>query len=150
MLLRTLARRPVAVQLRLAQMAAHITNGTTNGATASQGVGLSELPKSNVFTSNLPPDSQYPTPKDSHDAPRQKLGPRLVKGALYTYVRPEPREEPELLSVSPTAMKDIGLKNEEEKTEEFKALVAGNKMFWDEEKGGIYPWAQCYGGSLDR
>ena len=72
----------------------------------------------------------------------------MVKEALYTYVRPEESKEPELLAVSERAMRDIGLKPGEEKTEEFKQLVAGNKFFWDEKSGeGIYPWAQCYGGT---
>lgn len=70
----------------------------------------------------------------------------MVKGALFTYVRPEPAEEPELVGISEQAMIDIGLKEGEEKTEEFKNVVAGNKMFWEASKGGIYPWAQCYGG----
>ena len=72
----------------------------------------------------------------------------MVKGALYTYVRPEPTEEPELLAVSPTAIKDIGLQSGEKDTELFKETIAGNHVFWDEKSGeGIYPWAQCYGGS---
>ncbi|TQB68137.1 hypothetical protein MPDQ_003917 [Monascus purpureus] len=110
------------------------------------GVSLDELPKSSVFTSKLPPDPQFPMPESSHNAPRQHLGPRLVKGAMYTFVRPEPAEEPELLGVSPKAMEDIGLRKGEEHTPEFKSLVAGNKFFWSEESGGVYPWAQCYGG----
>jgi len=66
-------------------------------------------------------------------------------------VRPEPTADPELLCVSPRALRDIGLKEDEAQTEEFKAVFAGNKIStWDEkdnaEKGGIYPWAQCYGG----
>ena len=63
-------------------------------------------------------------------------------------MRPERSEEPELLAVSKAALRDIGLREGEEKTDEFKELVAGNKLLdWDEEKGeGIYPWAQCYGG----
>ena len=74
----------------------------------------------------------------------------MVKGALYTYVRPEGVETPELLGVSKRAMKDIGLREGEEMTEEFKELVAGNKIMWDNEtKEGIYPWAQCYGGALN-
>ena len=71
----------------------------------------------------------------------------MVKGALYTYVRPEKSKEPELLAVSERAMRDIGLKPGEETPEEFKEMGAGNRLFWDEESGeGIYPWAQCYGG----
>ena len=75
----------------------------------------------------------------------------MVKGALYTFVRPEHSESPELLSVSHTAMEDIGLKVGEEETEDFQRLVAGNKFYWDEKtEEGIYPWAQCYGGSPSR
>ncbi|KAI9815680.1 MAG: hypothetical protein M1827_002076 [Pycnora praestabilis] len=127
-------------------MASHLSNGATNGAFT--GATLSDLPKSHTFTSSLPPDPAFPIPLDSHEAPRQKLGPRMVKGALYTFVRPETTKEPELLAVSERAMNDIGLKKGEEETEDFKALVAGNKLLeWDEEAGeGIYPWAQCYGG----
>lgn len=71
----------------------------------------------------------------------------MVKGALYTYVRPEKSDSPELLGTSNAAMKDIGLKAGEEASEDFKQMAAGNKIFWDEKSGdGIYPWAQCYGG----
>ena len=150
MLLSTLSRRAHIQPVRLAQMAATLSNGSINGATngALAGVPLQDLPKSNVFTSNLPPDPQYSTPISSHSAPRNHLGPRTVKGALYTYVRPEKTESPELLCVSMQAMRDLGLKEGEEKKEEFRQLVAGNKIFWDEKtQEGIYPWAQCYGGS---
>ena len=92
-------------------MTTHLTNETTNGTHngAFAGVSLQDLPKSNIFTQNLPSDPQFKTPSDSHKAPRGDLGPRMVKGALYTYVRPEKTEDPELLGVSRTAMKDIGL-----------------------------------------
>lgn len=140
-------KRPNKFSVRLAQMASHITNGNLNGARSlSSQVSLIDLPKSNIFTSKLPADSAFPTPLDSHHAPRSKLGPRMVKDALYTYVRPDPPEEHELLGVSPRAMRDIGLKDGQQDTSQFQDLVAGSKFFWDEEKGGIYPWAQCYGG----
>ncbi|KAL2007155.1 hypothetical protein VTN00DRAFT_8593 [Thermoascus crustaceus] len=124
-------------------MVSHFANVVANQAAA---LSLADLPKSNVFTSKLPPDPAFETPEASHNAPREALGPRLVRGAMYTFVRPEPAEEPELLGVSPKAMGDIGLRKDEEQTPEFKALVAGNKIFWDEQCGGVYPWAQCYGG----
>ena len=111
------------------------------------GTTMNELPKSNVFTSVLPPDSAFKTPADSHKSSRQSLGPRMVKGSLYTYVRPEEVQQPELLGISQRAMNDIGLKVGEEVSEDFKATVAGNKIYWDQDTGsGIYPWAQCYGG----
>ncbi|KAJ5641592.1 hypothetical protein N7490_005592 [Penicillium lividum] len=117
-------------------MASHLSHGSS----------LVDLPKSNIFTSKLPPDPAFETPESSHKAPREALGPRMVKGALFTFVRPEQNEAPELLGVSPKAMEDLGLKAGEEETAQFKALVAGNEIWWDEDKGGIYPWAQCYGG----
>jgi len=135
--------------MRLNQVMAHFDTPQTTNGSASGLQTLQSLPKSNVFTSNLPVDPAFPTPKDSHDAPRGMLGPRMVKGALYTYVRPDPQGESELLAVSQRAVQDIGLNEEEAKTEEFKELVAGKKILtWDESKPeeGIYPWAQCYGG----
>ncbi|KAI2841837.1 hypothetical protein CBS12448_10340 [Aspergillus niger] len=124
---------------RLTQMASQLSD-------TNEGLSLAELPKSNIFTSKLPPDPAFETPEASHRAPRETLGPRLVRGALYTFVRPEPAEESELLGVSQKAMKDLGLKPGEELSPKFKALVAGNDFYWDENEGGIYPWAQCYGG----
>lgn len=131
---------------------AHLDNSASNGtSTPTASHTLDSIPKSNTFTQNLPADPAFPTPSASHSAPRQTLGPRMVKEALFTYVRPEPTADPELLCVSPRALRDIGLKEDEAQTEEFKAVFAGNKIStWDEkdnaEKGGIYPWAQCYGG----
>ncbi|KAB2569260.1 UPF0061 protein [Lasiodiplodia theobromae] len=130
-------------------MANHLSNGA-NGATGNSQTfkSLRDLPKSNVFTSNLPSDPAFETPKDSHNAPRETLGPRMVKGALYTYVRPEPTLAPELLAVSDAAMRDLALAEGAEKEEEFVHALAGNEIiFWDEDTGeGVYPWAQCYGG----
>ncbi|KAF3394603.1 hypothetical protein F1880_005581 [Penicillium rolfsii] len=127
-------------RIRLGQMASHLAS-SSNGT-----MSLADLPKSNIFTSKLPADPAFETPEASHKAPRQTLGPRMVKGALFTYVRPEVVEAPELLGVSPRAMADLGLKPGEEQTPSFQALVAGNEIAWTEEKGGVYPWAQCYGG----
>jgi uncharacterized protein YdiU (UPF0061 family) len=131
--------------MRLNQVMAHLDTNST-----SERYTLQSLPKSHVFTSNLPTDSAFPSPLDSHNAERQKLGPRMVKDALYTYVRPDPAgESSELLAVSQRALADIGLKDEEAQSEEFKDVVAGRKILtWDAENPdeGIYPWAQCYGG----
>ena len=141
--------------VRLAQMSSH-TNGHANGhgTTHSKKIEntstttFADIPKSHNFTIKLPTDAQYPTPLDSHHAPRQKLGPRMVRSALFTYVRPEPTEEPELLAVSKAALRDLGLAESEATSEVLKQVVAGNKIFWDEDKPdeGVYPWAQCYGG----
>ncbi|OAA35693.1 putative protein family UPF0061 [Metarhizium rileyi] len=120
---------------------------TANHSTTA-GVTLEELPKSWHFTESLPPDAVYPTPADSHRTPREQIRPRQVRNALFTWVRPEQQKDPELLAVSPAALRDVGIKPGEEKTEDFRQFVAGNKLYgWDEEKlQGGYPWAQCYGG----
>ncbi|KAL8986599.1 MAG: hypothetical protein Q9177_004122 [Variospora cf. flavescens] len=149
MLLRTLLHRPLIYKARLAQMTAHVVNGAVNGSNNSDAAGLAldDLPKSNVFTSSLPSDPEFKTPSDSYKAPREDLGPRMVKGALFTFVRPEETSDPELLGISPAALRDIGIRSGEENTSDFKSLVAGNKILWDPStEKGIYPWAQCYGG----
>lgn len=131
---------------------AAVNNGSAATSPSSQpdeGVTLAALPKSWHFTSALPADPLFPTPADSHKAPREDLGPRQVRGALFTWVRPETQKEPELLAVSPAAMRDLGLAQSEAETDDFKETVAGNKIHgWDPEtlSGPGYPWAQCYGG----
>ncbi|MCJ1477307.1 hypothetical protein MMC13_005978 [Lambiella insularis] len=131
-------------------MGEHFSGSAINGtgaAKASKGFSLKDLPRTNIFTSNLPADEKFPTPLSSYEAPRNALGPRMVKNAIYTYVRPKEVEEPELLAVSQQAMRDIGLEEGEQRTEDFRQLVAGNKILWDpKSQTGIYPWAQCYGG----
>ncbi|KAL8295488.1 hypothetical protein RB597_008731 [Gaeumannomyces tritici] len=117
---------------------------------ADGGVSLAELPKSWRFTERLPADLAFPTPADSHKTPRSEIGPRMVRGALYTWVRPEPQEDPELLAVSPAAMRTLGLRASEASTEDFRQTVVGNRLHgWDDGDGAQpqgYPWAQCYGG----
>lgn len=134
--------------MRLAQMTAHLSNGSVANGSHYVGATLADLPKSWTFTSSLPPDPKFPTPAVSHKTPRDDIEPRQVKGALFTWVRPEEAKDPELLAVSPVAMRDLGIKEGEEKTEEFRQLVAGNRLLgWDAEKEeGGYPWAMCYGG----
>ncbi|KAK2624217.1 hypothetical protein QTJ16_006167 [Diplocarpon rosae] len=124
-------------------MADHLSSSSVSARTT-----LADLPKSWNFTSSLPPDSKFPTADASHKTPRDQIEPRQVKGALFTWVRPEEAKEPELLGVSSAAMQDLGIKEGDEKTEDFKQIVAGNRLLgWDAEKGeGGYPWAQCYGG----
>ncbi|KAI5817894.1 hypothetical protein BZA77DRAFT_278518 [Pyronema omphalodes] len=116
-------------------------------STISAGVSLRDLPRSAVFTKSLPCDKLFPTPRDSAKSGSEKLGPRQVKEALYTYVRPTPATaNPELLAISPAAFRDLGLKLEEAETKEFVDLVAGNGSYEDADENGVYPWAQCYGG----
>jgi hypothetical protein len=111
-------------------------NGHTNGQVTWPGVTLSELPKSHTFTAHLPPDPTIPTPEVSMEASPQRLrSSRLVKEALFTWVAPEHNENPQLLATSWKALRDLGLKPEEAETEEFLALMSGNKIYED-----LYPW----------
>ena len=146
MLLQTLTHRAHFPFTRLPKMSSRLSTTPLNGNVRSRS-SLADLPKSNVFTTKLPPDPDFPSPAVSHQAPRDELGPRMVKNALYTFVRPERAENAELLAVSHAALRNIGLNDGEETTAEFQDLVAGNKIFWnDTDEEGIYPWAQCYGG----
>ncbi|KAF2225207.1 hypothetical protein BDZ85DRAFT_90209 [Elsinoe ampelina] len=138
---------------RLATMTSHLTNGA-----ASKSYTIRDLPKTNNFTSLLPPDPTYPTPHSSHNAERSALGPRLVRSALYTYVRPDPPSNPELLSVSPAALRDLHLDPTATSSPDFLSTVSGSEILTfdpaatvegsdqDQRKSTIYPWAQCYGG----
>ncbi|KAI1364485.1 hypothetical protein F5Y08DRAFT_306458 [Xylaria arbuscula] len=138
--------RAAQIQQLAHRMASSTTNGNSNGAGA--GASINDIKKSWNFTSKLPADALYPTPADSHKTPRGDIGPRMVRDALFTWVRPQPVKDPELLAVSPAAMRDLGIRSGDEKSPDFVATVAGNKIQgWDEDKGeGEYPWAQCYGG----
>jgi uncharacterized protein YdiU (UPF0061 family) len=118
-------------------------------STNSQQFSLRDLPKSNNFTQKLPADAQYPTPTASHSEDRLKLGPRLVKNAAFTYVRPESFEKTELVGVSQTALKDLGIDPASAQDEDFKDTVSGKKIVTidgEPKDEDIYPWAQCYGG----
>ncbi|KAK4101014.1 UPF0061-domain-containing protein [Parathielavia hyrcaniae] len=124
-------------------------NNASSPSSRDEGATLTALPKSWHFTSALPADPLFPTPAESHKASREDLGPRQVRGALFTWVRPETQKDPELLAVSPSAMRDLGLALSETETDEFKETVVGNKIHgWDSDtlSGPGYPWAQCYGG----
>lgn len=131
----------------------------TQEAPPSSGYTLRDLPKTWRFTSRLPPDPVFPTPADSHRTPRDKITPRQVRGGLFTWVRPEAQQDPELLAISPAALRDLGLAPTEATTDLFRQWAAGNVLLgWDGEGGddaagagtgtgtGGYPWAQLYGG----
>lgn len=123
-------------------------SGDGSVAPRDEGLALADLPKSWHFTSSLPPDTEYPTPADSHRTRRDQIGPRQVRDALFSWVRPEQQRDPELLAVSPAALRTLGIRPSEAKTDDFLQTAVGNKLHgWDEEKlEGGYPWAQCYGG----
>jgi serine/tyrosine/threonine adenylyltransferase len=111
------------------------TNGI-NGHQSYPGVSLSDLPKSHVFTTHLPPDPVIPTPESSKTAPPQKLRiSRPVNSALFTWVAPETNENPQLLATSWTALNDLGLNPPEAESKEFLDLVSGNKIYEEH-----YPW----------
>lgn len=151
MLRQSLRTRTQALYSPLAQMATHMNgaNGHPNGTQRT--FSIRDLPKSNTFTSKLPPDELYSTPASSHSAPRKNLGPRLVKNAAYTFVRPDPYEANELLGVSQTALRDLAIDPATVENEDFKDTVSGKKIITLEDgqepqDKDIYPWAQCYGG----
>lgn len=149
MLRQAVRTRPHPISPRLTQMANHFSNGAANGS--QQTFSIRDLPKSNNFTQKLPPDAQYPSPASSHQTERSKLGPRLVREAAYTFVRPDSFGKTELVGVSKAALKDLAIDPAAVETEDFKDTVAGKKIITLEDgqdpgEKDIYPWAQCYGG----
>jgi hypothetical protein len=109
-----------------------------NGHLSFPGVSLSDLPKSHTFTTHLPPDPVIPTPQASKEAtPQQLRTSRSVKSALFTWVAPEPNQNPQLLATCWKAVRDLGLKEDEVKTKDFLNLVSGNKIYEEH-----YPWGR--------
>jgi len=140
---------PYLLPRKLSVPSARRTKMTADGPSAAKSASISHLPKSWTFTSSLPPDPLFPTPQASHKTPRDQILPRQVRGALFTWVRPEKQSDPQLLAVSPAALRDLGLDPSAAATEEFRQTAAGNVIHgWDDaqEDGPGYPWAQCYGG----
>lgn len=138
-------------QRRLATMAnLHLVGNAPPAGDQKTTFSIRDLPKSNNFTSKLPADAEFPTPAASHRAERKALGPRLVRNAAYTYVRPEPFSQSELVAVSKAALRDLAIDPASVTTDDFKKTVAGEHIVTldvDEPSDkDIYPWAQCYGG----
>lgn len=145
----TRAREPAARPLMLRRSAVRMRRAPHAPAmAAATGLSLQGLDKSWRFTQALPPDPLYPTPAASHATPRERFVPRQVRGALFTWVRPEPQRDPDLLAVSAAALRDLGLRPAEAAADGFAHFAAGNSLLgWDEDRlDGGYPWAQCYGG----
>ena len=129
-------------------MANHISNGASG---EHKTFSIADLPKTNTFTQKLPPDQQYPDPASSHNEDRKKLGPRLVKNAAYTFVRPDPYEKNELVGVSKAALRDLSIDPNSTQSDDFKDTVSGKRIITLEDgkdpgEKDVYPWAQCYGG----
>jgi hypothetical protein len=116
-----------------------VLNGEVNGHASWQGVSLAELPKSHTFTANLPPDPLIPSPQASKEAPQQRLRvSRQVLSALFTWVAPENNENPQLLATSWKALRDLGLRADEAESNDFLALMSGNRIYDEHYPWGIY------------
>src|SRR5271169_568469 len=135
--------RPQSILIVQASSFSTSTTTTTfkmNGHSSWSGVSLSDLPKSNTFTTHLPPDPLIPTPQASKDAtPQQLRVSRPVKSALFTWVAPETNENHQLLATSWKAVRDLGLKTDEVETKDFLDLVSGNKIYEEH-----YPWGRIH------
>ncbi|ANB11714.1 Fmp40p [Sugiyamaella lignohabitans] len=108
-----------------------------------------KLTKTSTFTQFLTPDAKVPTIEAAKSAGAELIRTaRMVEGS-FTWLVPgilEGKENPkyEVVAVSPSAMKDLGLQEGEETTELFKETVSGYSSRVDAI--GVYPWAQAYAG----
>lgn len=66
---------------------------------------------------------------------------RQVAKACFSYVTPKQTAKPELLHVSPEMVENIGLLEEDLKSEDFLKIFTGNKVL-----PNTRPYATCYGG----
>ncbi|KAI9290367.1 hypothetical protein BC943DRAFT_333588 [Umbelopsis sp. AD052] len=81
------------------------------------------------------------TPLDGVTSERVLRISRPVHNAVFSYVNPEKAPDPQLLSVSPAALKEIDLTMEETKTSEYLNVFSGNQLLPD-----THPWSLCYAG----
>lgn len=73
--------------------------------------------------------------------PEQENFRRRVQGACYSRVKPRHASAPALLSFSKEVAADLGLNEEQCRTEAFTQIFSGNKTL-----PGMDPYAMCYGG----
>ena len=83
----------------------------------------------NTFTSELPSDSNLENSR------------RQVTEAVFSYADPKKTKAPKVLHISPEMASELGISEEETKSEFFKNIVTGNEIYQDTK-----PYAMCYGG----
>lgn len=66
---------------------------------------------------------------------------RQVSGAFMSLVAPTPVANPSLIHVSEDMLKELGLAQEDAKSDNFLEIFSGNKIY-----PGTMPFAMCYGG----
>lgn len=66
---------------------------------------------------------------------------RQVENACFSYVTPTKTANPELLHVSPEMLQELGITEEEAKSEDFLNVFTGNAVLPNTK-----PYAMCYGG----
>lgn len=66
---------------------------------------------------------------------------RQVKSACFSFVTPKKTSNPELIHVSPDMLENLGLTEEDAKSETFLNVLTGNTVYQDTK-----PYAMCYGG----
>lgn len=102
---------------------------------------FSNLNKTSSFTRWMTPDDKVPTVESVKNTDKRILrGARPVNGS-FTWVMPAEQPETKLIGVSPACMKDLGLEEGYEKTDEFQKIVSGQQVVED-----VHPWAQNYAG----
>ena len=82
-----------------------------------------------TFTSELPADSNLENSR------------RQVTEAVFSYVSPKKTKAPKVIHTSQEMANELGISEEETKSEFFKNIVTGNEIYPNTK-----PFAMCYGG----
>ena len=83
----------------------------------------------NTFIENLPADANFENSR------------RQVTEAVFSYANPKKTKAPKVLHVSEEMATELGISDEETKSELFKNIVTGNEIYPNTK-----PFAMCYGG----
>ncbi|MFY9241655.1 MAG: YdiU family protein [Polaribacter sp.] len=82
-----------------------------------------------TFTKELPADAVLENSR------------RPVEGAVFSYVKPKKTANPKVLHVSDEMIAELGISEEETKSDFFKNVFTGNEVYPNTK-----PFAMCYGG----
>lgn len=112
---------------------------------------LVDLPKTCSFTKALQADARIDSPTTALKNPANIIHtPRVLAKGAFSYTLPEKRKESQYLISSETALKDLGLDEDQVNDETYQKIVSGEYHLENsstlESKGFPFPYAQAYAG----
>lgn len=111
---------------------------------------LAKLPKTSSYTRQIPPDSHIESEAVAVANEKNIIRtPRILHDGGFSWTLPEERKEYKYVTSSDTALRDLGLPEDEPDSQHYRDIVSG-KFYLDnadfKEQGFPFPYSQCYAG----